>query len=207
MKTCLIISGGAFCALPKSCAFDYVIACDHGYDYAKRMGIRPDIILGDLDSVEDRSGAQTLPLLRYPEQKDDSDTMLAVKYALQEGFLHVIVTCALGGRLDHTIANLQALSYVAKHGGVAELTGDGEFARTFTGGSLELPRREGYSLSLFALSDTCEGLKIEGALYDAEQIDLFNTFPLGLSNGWKDDTVKITMKKGILLIVESLLCC
>lgn len=189
--------------LPKGCAFDYVIACDHGYDHAKRMGIRPDIIIGDLDSLDQGGRMETVPVLRYPEQKDDSDTMLAVKYALQEGFTHLILTCALGGRLDHLFANLQTMAYAAQRNCEAELYGEGEYIRTFTGGMLELPRREGYSLSLFSLSDICTGLTIEGAAYNVSQADLTNTFPLGLSNGWKADRVLITMKQGILLVVES----
>ena len=85
--------------LPKGCAFDYVIACDHGYDHAKRMGIRPDVIIGDLDSLDQGERMETVPVLRYPEQKDDSDTMLAVKYALQEGFTSILKNSLTGKQL------------------------------------------------------------------------------------------------------------
>lgn len=205
MKTCLIISGGSFCALTEERIYDYVIACDHGYEHAKQMGIVPDLVLGDFDSMAEPPAEENVRILRYPVKKDDSDTMIAVKYALQEGFTHLILSCALGGRLDHMLANIQAMAYAAKRDCVAELYGEGEYIRTFTGGRIELPRRDGYVLSLFALSDSCVGLTVEGAVYNVSDSELTNTFPLGLSNGWKDDIVKITMEQGILLIVESAL--
>jgi thiamine pyrophosphokinase len=204
MKSCLIISGGEKSPIPREDAYDLVIACDHGYDHAVTAGIRPGLFIGDFDSISENAVCDAkIPVLRYPVKKDDSDTMLAVKYALQEGYDHLILTCALGGRLDHLLANLQTLGYAASHGAFAELYGENEYIRTFTGGKLELAKREGYSLSLFSLTDRCEDLCVDGAAYTASGVVLTNTFPLGLSNGWKEETVHISMKKGILLIVES----
>lgn len=204
MKTCLIITGGERSPIPQIDACDLVIACDHGYEYAKSAGIRPDLFIGDFDSISEKEVSdEKIPVLRYPVEKDDSDTMLAVKYALREGYDHLILTCALGGRLDHLLANLQTLGFVASHGALAELCGENEYIRTFTGGELKLPKREGYSLSLFSLSDRCENLCVDGAAYTASHIELTNTFPLGLSNQWNEETVRISMTKGILLIVES----
>ena len=205
MSTCLIITGGDFDKLPEDLRYDHVIACDHGYDHAKELQIRPDVMIGDLDSIMDESGMLDIPLLKYPARKDDSDTMLAVKYALSKGYDHLIIVCALGGRLDHTIANIQAMAYAAAHGAVCECYGDKEYLRTLTKGKITLERREGYSLSLFALSDVCKHVSIRSAWYSVEDVDLINTFPLGLSNGWEDQTVEIGMESGILLISESMI--
>jgi len=204
MKTCLIISGGSFHTLPDHLKYDYVIAPDHGYDYAMRMGIVPDLILGDFDSCEfDKESVKNIPIESYPVCKDDTDTMLAIKKALSLGYEHIIIACALGARFDHSFANIQSMAYVAEHGGICELLGEGEYLRTLNGGSVDLPRREGFSLSLFSLSNGCEGVSIKGSEYDCDNVTLTNSFPLGVSNKWRADVVTVTLSRGILLIIES----
>ena len=205
MGTCLIISGGDFSPIPDNIHYDYVIACDHGYDHARSLKIKPDLIVGDFDSCDTQKGdIDDIPIREFPAQKDDSDTMLAIRYALSAGYKHVIICCALGGRLDHTLANIQSMAFVASHGGECELVSTSEYLRTFTGGVLHLPRKDGYSLSVYALSDKCTNVSIYGSAYDIKEATITNNFPLGLSNYWKNESVTITMSGGILLIVESL---
>jgi len=204
MKKCLIISGGEFCALPASIKYDYVIACDKGLKYADMLGIIPNLIIGDFDSYDGDITNQDLDkVLTYPVMKDDSDTMLAIKQAISDGYKHIIIICALGGRLDHTIANLQSMNYVASQGGVCEIISSNEHLITFTGPEIVLPVKESYSLSLFSVSDVCEHVSISGAGYNVTDVTLTNTFPIGLSNYWKEDSVTITMANGILLISMS----
>ena len=205
MSTCLIISGGDFSPIQDSIEYDYVVACDHGYDHARRLKIKPDLIVGDFDSCDsDASEYEGIPVREFPTHKDDSDTMLAIRYALSAGHKHVIISCALGGRLDHTLANIQSMAFAASHGCECELVSTSEYLRTFTGGMISLPRRDGYSLSVYSLSDQCINVTIQGSAYDCENMTITNTFPLGLSNYWKNDKVTIKMTEGILLIVESL---
>lgn len=205
MSTCLIISGGDFSPLPENITYDFSIACDHGYDHSRRLKIKPDLIVGDFDSCcSEVSEFEDIPVQTFPARKDDSDTMLAVRYALSAGYKHVIISCALGGRLDHTLANIQSMAFVASHGGMCELVSTSEYLRTFTGGLISLPRRDGYSLSIYALSDKCTHVTISGSAYDCEDITITNTFPLGLSNYWKADSVTVKMSEGLMLIVESL---
>ena len=159
MGTCLIISGGDYSPLPSFISYDYVIACDLGYEHSVRMGIKPDMMVSDFDSLDrEKFPSDEIPLLEFPVRKDDSDTMLAIKHALKEGFDHIIIACALGGRLDHTIANIQSMAYVADNGGICEIYGGKEYLRTFTGGELSLKKREGFSLSLFSISEKCSGV-------------------------------------------------
>lgn len=204
MNTCLIISGGDFCTLPASIEYDYVIACDKGLQYANVLKIVPNLILGDFDSYEgDVPKAGPSKLLTYPVEKDDSDTMLAIKYALSNGYKHIIIICALGGRLDHTIANLQSMNYVASQNGICEIISEAEHLITFTGPEIVLPKKDQYSLSLFSVTDSCHNVSISGAGYNVNDITLNNTFPIGLSNYWKESSVKISMSDGIMLIVMS----
>lgn len=205
MNSCLIISGGDFSPANENLTYDYVIACDIGYIHCEKLGITPDLIMGDFDSFTDSSCSlpDNIPHMSFPIEKDDTDTMLAVKYALEQGFRHLIIICGLGGRLDHTLANIQTMAYAADRGAVCELYSENEYIRTFDGGSLSLPRRDNWSLSLFALTDACTNLSIKGAKYEISSAVLTNRFPLGVSNSWADDSVEITMDDGLLLVVES----
>ena len=204
MKTCLIISGGEYHPLPDDLKYDYVIAPDHGYDYALKMGIVPNLILGDFDSAcYDKESIKDIPVESFPVCKDDTDTMLSIKRALSLGYEHIIIACALGARFDHSFANIQSMAYVAEHGGVCELLGIGEYLRTLKAGSVKLPKKEDYSLSLFSLTERCEGVCIKGSEYDCDNVTLTNSFPLGVSNKWKEDVVTVSVSEGTLLIIES----
>ncbi len=201
-KQCLIITGGEFAPFAPPVEGEYVIACDRGYEHARRAGIRPDLVVGDLDScrVELESG---VPLRRLPVEKDDTDTMSALRLALSEGFRDIRLVCALGGRLDHLLANLQSLAFAAARGASVRIESPDTEIRTLRNGSLRLPRREGYSLSVFAVDGVCRGLCIRGAKYTLEDAELRPDFPLGASNEWSAEEAEITLREGTLLIVES----
>lgn len=203
MKKCLIISGGDFCSVPRTKEYDYIIACDKGLEYASLLELSPDYIIGDFDSYSGIISKESDNVAIYPVQKDDSDTLLGIKHALSLGYTHITIICALGGRLDHTIANIQCMSYATEHNAICEIISDSEHLISFAGPQIALPRKAGYSLSLFSMTDSCENLSIKGAGYDAEKITLTSAFPLGLSNYWTSDTVTISLSKGILLIVMS----
>ena len=98
---------------------DLVIAADGGFDYLKKLGLRADFVLGDFDSVL----SYDLPSdsLRYPPEKDDTDMMLAVRLGLEKGYTEFAIYGGLGGRLDHTLANLQILTHLARNGAVGTL--------------------------------------------------------------------------------------
>ena len=204
MKTALIVSGGDFSSPDLDLKYDILIACDKGYGYAKNMRLTPDVVIGDFDSFTGVIDPD-IKVLRYPIERDDTDTMLAVKYALNEGCDRIVICSALGGRMDHTIANIQSMAYAASHGALCEIMSENEYMRTFTGGKTRVKERDGYSVSLFSLSDECKDLTIEGAKYNLKNATLTNIFPLGYGNSREHDYVTISMSSGILLIVESVI--
>ena len=105
-KLCAIISGGQSDDLAGIRDADFIIACDRGYAYAKQAGIRPDLLVGDFDSYKGERD-KSVPVLDLPVEKDDTDTMAAVRWAVSEGFSELRLYCALGGRLDHLMGNLR----------------------------------------------------------------------------------------------------
>lgn len=203
MKQALIISGGAYDVPPVALQPNLIIACDKGYRYAQMLGLKPDIVLGDFDSIDERPTADGFTLLTYPIEKDDTDTMLAIKYALGKGCDQITLLCALGNRLDHTYANIQSMHYAAEHGASCEIYSKKEHLTVYTPGSYEIKRKEATSLSLFSLTDSCKSVSIHGAKYEADGIELTNAFPLGIGNSFVKDTVTISFEEGILLLIES----
>ena len=118
--TCFLFGAGPFFGLPvPPQPGDLILAADGGYRHCQAAGLRPDLLLGDLDSLE--TPPQALPVQTFPAEKDDTDTMLAVKYALAQGCTTVHLYGCTGGRLDHTLANLQTLGYLAQAGAAGYL--------------------------------------------------------------------------------------
>lgn len=194
----LIISGGAYAPCSGD-SFDFVTACDLGYLHAQRMGIRPDLILGDFDSAP--APDTDIPVEKYPCRKDDTDTMLAVKKALSLGSTEIVIACAFGGRLDHTFANLQAGAYAAENGAAVRLIGADTEAWIFRNRALRFPRRDGYSLSVFSITDSAS-VTVTGAAYECRDLRITNSFPVGVSNEWASDVIQISGKDGTVMVME-----
>ena len=200
-QLCAIISGGQEDILPDISAADYIIACDRGCAYAEKAGIRPDLLVGDFDSYTGPL-PKDIPVLDLPVEKDDTDTMAAVRWAVSEGFSSIRLYCALGGRLDHLLGNVQALSFACAHGVKAELLGDAAQMLLLSNSSVTIPPMPGYSLSVLALTDEVKNVSISGVKYPLHGKTVTNIFPIGISNEW-EGTAKISCGDGILLVIHA----
>lgn len=199
---CCIITGGEFYLPPQAKNADFVIACDKGYEYALRGNITPNLVVGDFDSSPkpDENGFKIKTL---PCEKDDTDTMVAVKEALARGYKIINIYCAFGGRCDHFIANLQAACYAVRSGAKVRITGLYEDFYVFSNSSMTLKKQKGRSLSLFALSDKCTGVSVSGAKWELSNATLTSAYPVGVSNEWVLGEVEITAGEGVLAVVSS----
>ena len=200
MKRCLIVAGGDYAPIEPE-EGDYILACDKGYAWCRREGIVPDLILGDFDSYGGKL-PEGVPVLRFPIEKDDTDTMLAVRWASEQGFNAVRLCCCFGGRLDHLLSNVETLHYAATLGMEAEARDESTYLRVLRPGTYMLPYLEGWSLSLIALTETVTGVTIRGAKYEAEGITLQKPTTLGQSNAFVTD-VSLSFESGVL----ALICC
>lgn len=200
-RQCVIISGGERSPIQGISETAFIIACDKGYEYAKQAGIRPHLLVGDFDSYEGAIPSD-LPVWRYQKEKDDTDTMIAIRYAVEQGFEQVDLFCALGGRLDHCYANLQAAAFAIAYGR-CRVTIHGVDTKLYfiSNDRICLPRQTGCALSVFALSDVCEEVCIQGGKYPLQQATVTNRFPIGVSNQWAAEQVEISVGKGLLMIV------
>ena len=202
MKRCVIIAGGDYAPIGLIGENDFVIACDRGYEHACRENIVPDLLLGDFDSY---AGAlpENIRVERFPVEKDDTDTMLAIRRAKELGCNCVRICCGIGGaRLDHLFANIQSLAFAVSEGMEAEMEDERSFIRVLRPGRYELKEQQGRSLSLFSLSERCENVCICGAKYELSGGRLNYNFPLGVSNSFRGD-VSLSFDYGLML----LMCC
>ncbi len=159
---------------------DYVIAADGGYLRLRDMGVRIDEVIGDFDSagfVPDHPRVRRLPV-----EKDDTDMLYALRVGVGLGFRTFRLYGGAGGRLDHTLANIQCLAWLAAQGKRGYLYGDGQIITALRGDSIAFAARESGVLSVFALGGEASGVTIEGLKYTACGICLTPVFPLGVSN-------------------------
>lgn len=183
-------------------ADDFVLCADGGYAHALAAGIQPDIVIGDGDSLHNANVPPEL-MLRVPVEKDDTDTMLCIRYALKEGFTECVIVGGVGGRLDHTIANLQTLAFAYENGMRATLCDAQDSVLLLGPGELALSRKEGFTLSLFSYTERCEGVSVHGVHYPLTDALLTQAFPLGVSNAFEEEHAHVSLRKGLLLIVMS----
>lgn len=208
MNRCVIFGGGEIADLRYAQSLlredDYIICADRGYAYCVSMGVVPDLVLGDFDSYNG-SLPQNCELLRYPVEKDDTDTMLAVKEAIRRGYHEIMMLGMLGGRLDHTLANIQTVVYAVEHGETAQIVDkDCRITAIRDGQSVTVPYERGFHFSVFCHSDRADGVTIHHAKYETEDASIANRFPLGVSNAFlpgEDATVHV--REGILVIIAN----
>lgn len=230
---------------------DFVIALDGGLKFCAEHDIEPDMIVGDFDSLTQENNqmnkqqyvkppqpnmemdlsAKNEILARYPQEiihrlpceKDDTDTLAAIKMAINKGFERFTIYGGLGGRLSHTVANIQSLYYLKERGMNGELVGDNSRVFLIKDESITLQpvkaeektataqflgkkanevlrSQEGGYISIFSYSEKAQGVTLKNLKYEITDAELTNSFPIGVSNEFVGNEAKISVKKGVLLI-------
>lgn len=197
---CYIFGAGSFYGLDRCPrADDFIIAADGGWLACRKTGITPDLLLGDFDSLSTQPDFPNI--LRVPVEKDDTDTMLAVKTGLERGETEFHIYGGMGGRrTDHTIANFQALLYLARRGAQGWLYGHGERYTAVCGGTVTFPARDRGILSVFCLGADARDVSIQGGQYPLHHAVLTAEFPLGVSNHFVGRPITVSVRDGSLLI-------
>ena len=199
MGRCIIFCAGGFdrLAFPLEPG-DYVIAADGGLRHVRALGITPDAILGDFDSL----GYTPQGAAVFPVEKDDTDAMLAARRGLSLGYQEFYFYGSLDGpRLDHTVANFQTLQFIADHGGRGYLIGRDTLATVIRNQSLRFPRGCRGTVSVFCMGPDAKGVRERGVHYPLENAVLSSGFPLGVSNHFTGEEAEISVESGSLLIL------
>ena len=203
MKKCVIFCAAGFSGLLEPLADAFVIAADGGLQHTKKLGVAPDVILGDFDSLGYvPEGANV-----FPVEKDDTDAMLAVRHGLAVGCREFLLYGSLDGkRLDHTVANFQTLQFLADNGGFGYLIGEDYLVTVVKDGAVTFPAGAEGILSVFCMGADAEGVTIEGAQYGLTEGTLSAGFPLGVSNHFTGKPATVTVAEGKLLLLFDRSC-
>ena len=199
MHTCVIFCAGGFSGLAETIdSTDLTIAADGGLLHVQQLGITPDVILGDFDSLGYVPEGSTV----FPVEKDDTDAMLAIRHGLKAGFRRFVLYGSLDGpRLDHTVANLQALQFLADRGATGYLVGNTQIATIVQNSTVAFPATAAGIVSAFCMGPDARDVTLEGLQYPLQNGTLSTGFPLGVSNHFIGQPSRITVKNGSVLVI------
>lgn len=191
------------CAGEKDACFkiepgDFCVAADAGVKYAKEYAITPDLIIGDFDSLG--YVPQEENVVRLPCEKDDTDTLAALKYGIKKGYELFVLHCASGGECDHFFANASALAYLAKRKKTGIMFSGSKTMLCINNKKIVFDKSFSGKLSVFAV-DNAVKTSISGLKYCFNGV-LTNDFPIGVSNQFIGKSAEISAQGCIMLVFE-----
>lgn len=209
MKRCAIIAGGDVSERDTELLrkmedeISLVICADSGYANAKKLGIVPNMIVGDFDSYTENIPTG-IEIIESVPDKDDTDTLMAVKYAIELGYSDIALYGALGGkRFEHSFANVQTMIYAYQQGCNLNIYGESDL--TIQGaddGVVSYSARDNeVYMSVFALTESVGIEFLRGVKYPLEDYCMVQYFPIGVSNEITEEAAKLKINSGLALIV------
>jgi thiamine pyrophosphokinase len=199
-RICYIVGAGVL----EETSFDFInkgilIAADGGFKALEAAGIDPDYIVGDFDSLEEIP--EGFPTEVYTSEKDETDMMIAVNKGLDLGYNVFVIYGGLGGRLEHSIANIQMLSYLKRKESQGYLIQGEKIITVVHDESYKIKAQDTGYLSVFSLKERAQGVTLKGLKYGLNNGQLTNDFPVGVSNEFIGKDVSIEVKSGTLMIM------
>ena len=219
MKHTVIVTGGymniAFgTEYMKSLSYDRLFAVDRGLEYVQAMGVVPDYVVGDFDTVDHNvllafeAAEGEGKVERHPAKKDETDTELAVWQAMEEGAERITLLGATGSRLDHVLANVGLLCQTVERGIDMQIVDETNRIQILDGlhrSTVEIAKKEqlGTYISLIPLTDRVGGVTLEGVAYPVQDFTIVRGSSRTVSNEIASEKMRITIKKGQVLLIES----
>lgn len=206
MKRCVIIGGADISQYERVRTYlredDFYICCDSGLRHRAGLGIAPDLIVGDFDSHDDpHLDIETITL---PCEKDDTDTVFAVKEALTRGFQDFLLLGVIGGRLDHTLGNVSILMMLDSRGKTAVALDDFSEIQVVSAAPVQISGQYAY-FSLLNITGVAKGITIKGAKYPLKDAEITCEYQYGISNEVLPGmTAEVSVKTGRLLLLKVL---
>lgn len=189
--------------------YDCMIAADSGMNFLHKNGIVPDIIAGDFDSAKEESvayfqGLNDVQVIKLNPVKDDTDTEFVIREAIRRGATEITVLGATGTRLDHVLANVNLLGIGLEEGVSIQLVDKHNRIRMISD-SLTIAKEEqfGNYVSILPVKGDVKGVALEGMKYSLKDADMNSFSSLGVSNEIVAEIAKISVKQGVLLVIES----
>ncbi len=175
---------------------DYIICADSGYDHAKKYGIKPDIIIGDMDSVKADIDGENI--LRFPVHKDFTDSELAIFHAKERGCREILMFGMTGTRMDHTLANISLLKY-ARNAVIIDKHNEIHYVDD----EISLEGKTGDTVSIVPFEGKIVGVYTNGLYYKLEDGIVESGTSFGISNVMVENRCSISIRSGAAFVIKS----
>ena len=188
--------------------YELIIAVDGGANHLYRLGIMPNYILGDLDSIDDdiRSyyEASDVVFKKFPTKKDETDAELAVWMVEEEGLLGIDIYAALGGRIDHELANIQLLYYILDRGMYPRIISEREEIYILRNEEMNFKCSLGVIVSIIPVKGDARVITLANMEYSVEELDLKYSVTRGISNVMLAEDAYINVRDGCILVIKNI---
>lgn len=185
------------------CENDYVICADKGFEYAQKAGVKPDLVVGDFDSYN-KNCFENYETIRLDSHKDDTDTMHSIDIALERGYKNILILGAIGGRFDHTFANVSALQYINNKGAKGLLLSKSERIEFLSQGEYCYDGYNGKTFSLFPFGCSQTAVTYSNVEYPLDNYSLKSSIPMGVSNVFTSDKSVVKINDGNAIFIINL---
>ncbi len=185
---------------------DFIICADGGVRHLLKINQLPDLIVGDLDSMDKQTigylKGKGVPIYPFPSKKDYTDTELSIQYALEKGASEITLLGAIGSRMDHTLANIMLLLPLIDQGIQAKIINEHNEI-IVVNKKITIRGNIGDFISIIPLNEKVEGITLEGFMYPLDHATLIMGSSRGISNQLKDTTATISIQKGNILLIKA----
>ena len=211
MKRCILIPSfieGQITELITPLSTDLILCADSGLLQAFNAGLVPHAVIGDMDSLGDAGFDRSLLpkgvlWIQSPREKDVTDTSLCMEYAVEQGCDEIIIVGGLGGRLDHTLANLQNMVGFSHKGIHVRLLDQNNAVHIITDSTMTLSPQPGYAVSVLSWTPISSGVTLTGMAFPLTNATLTQDFPLGVSNEITGAVATVQVRHGTILVICS----
>lgn len=179
---------------------DFIVCADSGYSFAKKAGLTPNLIIGDFDSLKEEL-PQNTEVVKLNTHKDDTDTEHCVMECIRRGYKDFLLLGSIGGRTDHTFANIATLAFLSEYNYNGIARNNGEEIRILKEGSYEMNNKKGLIFSVFPYGCQSVNVTYKGAEYMLNNKTLTYNVSRGISNVFVDDEAEITINRGRAILL------
>lgn len=201
---CVIISGSPDTSVEEIKTLctddDFIVCADSGYTFARKAGLNPDLIIGDFDSLEEELPTDT-EVVKLNTVKDDTDTEHCVMECIRRGYKDFLLLGSVGGRTDHTFANIAILSFLSEYNYHGVARNNGEEIQILKEGTYNMDGKKGLTFSVFPYG--CESVNVtyKGAKYPLDSYTLTYNVSRGISNVFSDENAEIIVNRGRAILL------
>lgn len=212
MKVCIVLNGeiSNYNKLKNHILkedYDYIICADGGANHTYNMKIKPNFIIGDLDSVKEEVRIyyknSDVKFEKFPAKKNETDTELCIYLAQKLNATNIDFLGALGGRIDHMIANINLLYYVKMQGIIPRIISDNEEIYIVDNEEIEIYGKKGDVISVIPINGDAKYVTLSNLEYPLENYNMKFYLPLGISNVMIENKCKIKVDEGSLLVIKN----